>query len=138
MPSAETHGPTLDLTLTIPATSDHIRFARLLGSAAAARLGFDYDAIEDLRIAVSELCTAVAEACRGDGTLTLTYCADGADGLRVDGSATFTNKSGNPVVERDELIGDILDAVADEHQLDLAPAGGSFMLRMSPTRSPES
>ena len=44
------------VSLTVPAATDHIRFARLLVSGMADKVGFDYDAIEDLRIAVHELC----------------------------------------------------------------------------------
>ena len=134
MASAASASVPIDLTLTIPATSDHIRFARLMASAAATKLGFDYDTVEDLRIAVSELCTAVAEACGGNGTLRLTYCADGADGIRIDGTAAFET-NGSVASKRDDLIGEILTAVTDEHSLDLNPTGGSFMLRMSPARS---
>ncbi len=132
-----TAASSVDLTLTIPAASDHIRFARLLASAAATKLGLDYDTVEDLRIAVSELCTAVAEACGGDGTLTLTYCADGDGGVRIDGQASFPNRTDGSA-EPDELIGHILDAVCDEHQLDLGPTSGSFMLRMGASRSARS
>lgn len=133
MNSSATDGTPIDLTLTIPASSDHIRFARLVASAAATKLGFDYDTIEDLRIAVSELCTAVVESCEGEGTLTLTYCADGVDAIRIDGRAAFRDGMAAGA-ERDELVGHILEAVADEHSLDLGPTGGSFMLRMGSSR----
>lgn len=133
MHSPATNGTPIDLTLTIPASSDHIRFARLVASAAATKLGFDYDTVEDLRIAVSELCTAVVEACEGEGTLTLTYCADGDHGIRIDARAAF-NDGMAAGAERDELVGHILEAVADEHSLDLGPSGGSFMLRMGSSR----
>lgn len=137
MDSAATNGNPLDLTLTIPASSDHIRFARLVASAAATRLGFDYDTVEDLRIAVSEMCTAVVEACEGEGTLTLIYCADGEVGIRIDGHAAFRDGMAAGV-ERDELVGHILEAVTDEHSLDLGPNGGSFMLRMGSSRPSDS
>lgn len=125
----------IELTLTIPASSEHIRFARLMASAAATKFGFDYDTVEDLRIGVSELCTAVAETCQGDGSITLRYFADGDGGIRIDGEATFQN--GIAIgTEREELIDHILDAVADEHRIDLGPTGGSFMLRMGAVRAP--
>lgn len=124
-----TGGTPIDVTLTIPASVDHIRFARLVASAAATKLGFDYDTVEDLRIAVSELCTAVIETCAGEGTLTLTFGADGDRGIRIDARAEF--RDGMVAgAEPDEILGQILETVADEHSLDLGPNGGSFMLRM--------
>lgn len=126
-------GAVTELTLVIPATNDHIRFARLMASAVGSRLGFDYDTLEDLRIAVSELCTSLTEGTLGDGLLTLTYHGD-ADGVRVTGHAPITE--GSPVPEPPgELTLQILNAVAGEHTFELGPDGVSFTLLMQATPS---
>jgi hypothetical protein len=118
-------GAATELTLVIKATNDHVRFARLMASAVAARLGFDYDTIEDLRIAVSELCTVVTEGI-ARGELTLTFSGDAA-GVRVTGRAPLT--SGYPAPDAPgELTRQILEAVADEYTFDLASDGINFTI----------
>ena len=42
--------------LTFPARGDLIVLARLVTSAVSARAGFDIEELEDLRLAVGELC----------------------------------------------------------------------------------
>lgn len=127
--STSSASSTLSLTLTIPARSDHLRFARLMAVGLATKLDFDYDTIEDLRIAVSELCTALIGACQENGEITLTYRSGGADSIVVDARATYGLgvKGGTPP---DELLIPILEAVAEEHRLDLGETTASFMLRM--------
>lgn len=119
----------LAVTLKIPARSDHLRFARLMAVGVATKLDFDYDTSEDLRIAVSELCTALIGACDGDGEITLTYRSDGPDVLVIEARATYGAgvRSG---IEPDELLAPILASVAEAHDLDLGETDATFMLRM--------
>lgn len=119
----------LSLTLAIPAHSDYLRFARLMAVGLATKLDFDYDTIEDLRLAVSELCTAVMTACQGHGEMTLNYRSDGTDALVIDATATYA-PGVTGATTTDELFAPILSAVAEEHLLDLGEAGATFMLRM--------
>jgi hypothetical protein len=72
------------VTLTVPAAVEHVQLARLVAAGYADRLGWDVDTIEDLRIAVDELCVAAIEAGIADSELRLEYhSADG--GLRIAG-----------------------------------------------------
>jgi hypothetical protein len=119
------NGAATEIRLVIPTANDHIRFARLMASAVAARLGFDYDTIEDLRIAVSELCTVVTEGIPR-GELTLTISGDSA-GVRITGRAPLTPGSPPPEAPG-ELSRQILDAVADEHTFELASGNVTFTL----------
>jgi serine/threonine-protein kinase RsbW len=48
--------------LTIPARADYIVVARLATAAVAARLCFQVETIEDLKLAVAEACTACVAA----------------------------------------------------------------------------
>jgi serine/threonine-protein kinase RsbW len=45
--------------ITIPARAEFVSVARLTAATVAARLGFSYDEIEDLKIAVGEACTSL-------------------------------------------------------------------------------
>lgn len=49
--------PTDLIELKIPAKSDYIGVARLFISGVANRVGFSYDEIEDIKVAVAEACT---------------------------------------------------------------------------------
>lgn len=119
-----------ELTLVIPATNDHIRFARLMASAVAARVGLDYDTIEDLRIAVSELCTAVTEAAM-TGDLTLTYRGD-ESGVTIAGRVPRSPGSPAPGPP-DDLTLQMLQAVSGEHTIDVGVDEVKFALHL---RSP--
>ena len=99
------------VTLTVMATNDHISYARLTATALAGKIGFDYDAIEDIRIAVSELCSNVI-ACAIDGaSLTLAIRGD-AEGISVTGRVPLSDAT---AFEPDELSEQVLFAVVDTH-----------------------
>lgn len=131
MPHAPADGAAaaLAVTLTIPTRSDHLRFARLMAVGLATKLDFDYDTIEDLRIAVSELCTALIGASQDNGEITLAYRNEGADVLVIEARATYGSgvRSG---AAPDELLAPILESVAEEHHLHLGDTDATFMLRM--------
>jgi serine/threonine-protein kinase RsbW len=57
--------------ITIPVRPEFVSVARLTAATVAARQGFTYDEIEDLKIAVGEACTALIVA-RPDSTQPLT------------------------------------------------------------------
>ncbi len=48
--------------LSIPVQSDLIVLARLTAATVASRAGFDVEEVDDLRLAVDELCVLVADA----------------------------------------------------------------------------
>jgi hypothetical protein len=73
------------VTLTLPASVEHVQLARLVAAGLADRLGWDVDTIEDLRIGVDELCVAVIEAGVDDADLRLEYRTDD-DRVRVTGA----------------------------------------------------
>lgn len=50
------------IDVTIPARAEYVSIARLAAAAVAARQGFTYNEIEDLKIAVSEACNALIAA----------------------------------------------------------------------------
>lgn len=49
------------IEVKIPAKPDYVGVVRLTTSGIAGRMGFSYDAIEDLKIAISEACTNAAQ-----------------------------------------------------------------------------
>jgi len=106
------------IELTFPARGDLIVLARLVTSAISARAGFDIEELEDLRLAVGELCLLTlqgSEERRGDLRLELTVLG-GALGVECTLERAEVASGQEP--EGDEtaqLSEQILDALVDEH-----------------------
>jgi serine/threonine-protein kinase RsbW len=120
----DTNLSAVEVTLVVLATNDHISFARLNTTAVAGKVGFDYDAIEDVRIAVSELCGTVIACAAPDSELRLDI-RGGADGLEVSGRATM---AAGATLEPDELSDQVLKVVSDEYSYDVANGEASFRM----------
>ena len=114
-----------DVRLVVPAAPEYLRLVRLTAAGLASRLGFTFDEVEDLRIAVDELCFHLLgesdeEVPLDDlRTMDLVYSA-GPDVITITGR---TGLSG-AVPERSELSEQILDALVDEHEV----SGGNGMI----------
>lgn len=103
------------IKLSVPAVASYSRVARLAIAGLGSRIGFSYDEVEDLRIAVGEVCGVLLDGAGGRLTF---ECRAGADVLEV--IATRTPVGEVPVVT--DLTTQILDAVVDEVDLDPAAA----------------
>ncbi len=101
--------------LTMPATPQLLRVARLTAAGLASRLGFSFDQVEDVKIAVDELCFALVGTKGRDGSLTLVYRLQ-ADRLIIEGTGDFADGEARPATS--ELSTRILSAVVDEHGVD--------------------
>ena len=122
-----------DVRLVVPAAPEYLRLVRLTAAGLASRLGFNFDEVEDLRIAVDELCFhllggAGDEDGDGDGrTMDLTYSA-GEDFITITGSTGLTG----PVPAPSDLSEQILDALVDEHEV--SGGDGVIMFRLKKKR----
>jgi hypothetical protein len=105
-----------EVRLTMPATPQLLRVARLTAAGLAGRLGFSFDEIEDVKIAVDELCFALVGSRGRNGTLTVTYQL-GEHVLEIHGEGHFAPDGGEPPPVASDLSGQILAAVVDEHEL---------------------
>lgn len=129
-------GPSGIVELIMPAGSDLLVLARLAVANIASRSGFDIEEIDDLRLAVDELCLSVLDG-RRRGRLVLRY--DGVpDEIEVrchyEGDDEPTN--GGDVEEgTDGLSGRILDALVDEHgPIDLGGWHGARLVKRRAAR----
>jgi len=116
-PSGEVRTMSEPVELCIPVQSDLIVLARLTAATVASRAGFDVEEVDDLRLAVDELCVLVADG-GTSGRLTLSFITDG-DVVEVicalDGPAGV-EEEGHPDEHGErELSVRILDALVDEH-----------------------
>jgi len=98
------------VTVTFPAVPEYLRLARIATADAASRAGLDYEEIDDVRIAVSELCSLVSVD--PGSTVTLAFLS-GEGSLTVEGEA----RTGRSEITPNDLSRAIVAAVADEHSL---------------------
>ena len=118
-----------DVSLRFPATSDRVRLARTLVAALADEGGFDYDDVEDLRIAVDELCFLVLDVAAEGATLELIARATPGD-LVVEGSVSAADSEGS--TEPSEISTQILATVVTDYELHL---DGAPRFRFHKTKS---
>jgi anti-sigma regulatory factor (Ser/Thr protein kinase) len=100
-----------EIRLAVPASPGHVRLARLTVASLAGELGFSFDAVEDLRIAVDELCYLLGADGR-PGSITLRFDIDGA-ALVITGEGP----AGAQRREFAELSEQILAATVDEYSV---------------------
>jgi serine/threonine-protein kinase RsbW len=121
-----------DVRLVVPASPEYLRLVRLTAAGLASRLGFTFDEVEDLRIAVDELCFHLLgerdqDPSADDRTMELVYSAD-SDSITITGR---TGLSG-AVPEPSDLSEQILDALVDEHEV--AGSDGMVTFRLKKQR----
>lgn len=136
--------PTIDLTnlnrveLSLAADVQLLFLARMTGAAVASRAGFDYEQIEDLRLAIDELCVRLMNTKTGPARITLQFQWD--DDGAIDVMATCVpddHLSGNgcdagstSTPASYELSERILDALVDDHGEDTIGVVQRGWLRM--------
>jgi len=99
---------------------------RILAAGVASRIGFTLDEVDDLRIAIDELCFSLVGPRGRDGIVTVRYQIL-SDGILVEGSAHFNDGDHHaPLIS--PLSMQILDAVADECHLEPGLEGPTFRL----------
>jgi serine/threonine-protein kinase RsbW len=109
--------------LVIPARARFLRLARLTAAGIAGDIGFGLDAIEDLRVAVDEVCAVLIAGVEGAAELELVYRAS-ADGLVIEGSCV----NGGSVPELHPVARELLAMTADDYSVSAAGDTVSFRL----------
>ena len=94
--------------MSFPGAPEYLRLARLATADVGSRAGLDYEEIDDLRIAVSELCSMISGA--NDSRLTLDFTLDG-------GRVTVAGVADRGVLTDSDLSQAIVRAVVDEFEL---------------------
>jgi serine/threonine-protein kinase RsbW len=105
--------------LVFPARGDLVVLARLVASAISARAGFDIEELEDLRLAVGELCLLAlqgSDAKHGDLRLDFEVSEDCIDiSCTLGGAAPSSDAPNAEEAEADQLSEQILAALVDEY-----------------------
>ncbi|MEA2901123.1 MAG: serine/threonine-protein kinase RsbW [Actinomycetota bacterium] len=114
-----------EVRLEVPASPEFLRITRIMVAGVASRLGFTLDDVEDLRIAIDELCFALVGKGR-TGTVALRYeMLD--DGLAVEGEGHFSD-DGPTEPKLSPMSTQILGAMVDEVSLGAGPEGPTFRM----------
>jgi anti-sigma regulatory factor (Ser/Thr protein kinase) len=108
------------LTVMFPARSGYLRISRLNATTYGAKLGFDVDALDDLRLAVDEAVTWLLDDEEAGGTVTL-QLSESEGGIRLVGER---NGAVLPEREVDDLVHAILGATLDSYELVGTNGGG--------------
>jgi len=74
-----------EIHLEVPTTPDLLRLVRVVASGLASRLGFSIDAIDDVRLAVDELCWSVASRAGGASSLAVRFVITDDASFMVEG-----------------------------------------------------
>jgi Histidine kinase-like ATPase domain len=122
------------VTLEVPARPEYLHLVRLNASGLASRQGFSYDEVEDIRLAIDELCFTLIGTAGREGTVRVTYL-DAGDGLEVDGVGSF----GDADPPHGGLSGysrQILSALVDDYSV-AGDGSHSFWLRKRPAQPVE-
>ena len=115
-----------EVRLEVPAAPEFLRISRIMAAGVASRVGFTLDEVEDLRIAIDEVCFSLVGAHGRTGTISLRYVLEDHQ-LSVEGTGRFSDGLGNePVVSA--LSNQILAAVVDECDLSAGEEGPQFRL----------
>ena len=120
-----------EVSLVVPAAPEYLRLVRLTAAGLASRMGFTFDEVEDLRIAVDELCHLLLMAenpprrpASGRGrTIELRYRSE-PDLIQIDGATEHEGE----IPEPSELSLQILTALVDERGARLGRRADRFHL----------
>ena len=113
-----------EVRLVVPARPEYIGLARVTAAGLASRVGFTYDEVEDLRLAIDEICFGLTGSTGRDGTLEVRFTLS-PDGLTVHGEGRFSVPNPLELPPFSQLI---LDALVDEHSLADEADGPHFLL----------
>jgi len=113
-----------EVRLAVPAKPEFLGLARVTAAGLASRLGFTYDQVEDLRLAIDEICFGLTGSKGRDGILELHFRLS-PDALSVRGEGHFSVPGPVHLSELSEVI---LDALVDEHSLQAGAGGPRFQL----------
>ena len=113
-----------EVRLVVPAKPEFLGLVRVTVAGLASRLGFTFDQIEDLRLAIDEMCFGLTGTKGRDGTLGVRFVLSD-EGLTVHGEGHFAVQGTPGLSELSEII---LGALVDEHSMTNEAFGPGFSL----------
>ena len=121
--------PLADARLIVPADPRSLRLARLTASSLAADLDWSVDDIDDLRIAVDELCAAIIVAATPTAPLDIAFERTD-EGLAIEGMCETADES---EVRLDPFAREMLELTTTRFEVDGDGSTRRFRLEKRPT-----
>jgi serine/threonine-protein kinase RsbW len=113
-----------EVRLAVPARPEFLGLVRVTAAGLASRLGFTFDQVEDLRLAIDEISFGMTGSKGRDGILEVLFHLS-PEGLSVRGEGHFSAPGGAKLSELSEVI---LNALVDEHSMSDGDTGPRFVL----------
>jgi serine/threonine-protein kinase RsbW len=128
------------VTLTIPCTPEYVGTARLTILGVASRMGFTYDQVEDIRLAVGEACTNAIERASTAGDhhamitihshiqpTRLTVEVEDHTNNRENGATSTGDGTNVDGMNSQELGALLMEILVDEVTVEPTPGGGTLV-----------
>lgn len=114
--------------LSIPAAPELLGLTRVTAAAVASRYGFTFDDIEDLRLAVDELCFSLVGSEPREGRLQVAFAVTDST-LVVEAWREGVEDGAAQQGYGNELSEAVLDALVDDHGTEVGEKGIRVWLR---------
>jgi len=101
------------ITVAVPARPELVAVVRAVVASVAARLDFSYDAIEDLRIVVDELCGQLLRTGTGGGRTLRLRIDSSPEGIELVGSTDAATRPWPPLHAERSLAWQVIEALSD-------------------------
>ncbi len=112
------------VSMTLPASPELIGVVRLVAAGLAARLQFSLEDIEDLKIAMDEMCSYMTGARGREGSLELSFqMQEGRIEIRGSANLSSTERVRTELTDFSRMI---LDTVTDAASLETRDGGPAF------------
>ncbi len=105
------------VSILIPLKAEYVSIARLTASGIANRIGFDFDTIEDIKVALSEVLGKIIEKSPADERVTIDFVFL-KDGLSINFRLSDFNFSDLFDNDADSFAMAIISTLMDEVDLD--------------------
>jgi len=110
------------VSLRFPPSAGHVRTARLVAVSVARRRGLDEARLDEIRLAVGEVCARAVRRCAA-GAVTADVTLE-VDDLGPSLSVAVTDQAGRVPEDRDEAVAlALIRGLADEVRVEAGPGG---------------
>jgi serine/threonine-protein kinase RsbW len=119
------------IALVLPYKADYVSVTRLTASGIASRMGFDIETVEDIKVAVSEVCSRIINAAAGlDGSYEVLFDIS-KEGLDITFASSIEKIRCIFKNDEDGLGIAIINAFMDK--VEFCPENENYILSMTKT-----
>ena len=120
------------VTLKFAPAAEHVRTARLIAVAVARRAGLEESRLDDVRLAVGEVCARAVRRCRDTLVRGVVLLEIDDEGPRLE--VVVTDQSGAGPAQEEEIGWALVQGLADTAVVSAGPGGNGGTVRLTWTR----